>query len=155
MLFLIFPIFFSLQLWLVLSEMNLTPVTFILVGIGLIMFLLPPVPGLPIYLTLGIVIIPVGKKSFGDDTGGVIISICYAILVSLAIKLLATALQQKLIGGMFKRYVRVRRLVGINSNLIGAMKLLLTEKGLRLAEVSILCGGPSWPTSVLCGINCL
>jgi hypothetical protein len=32
------------------------------------------------------------------------------------------------------------------------MKLCLSEKGLGIAKVSILCGGPDWPTSVLCGI---
>ena len=46
------------------------------------MFLLPPVPGVPIYLTLGIVIIPVGREVFG-----VTLSILYALGVSLCLKL--------------------------------------------------------------------
>ena len=149
------PIFTTLFLsWLieVTEPMDLAPVTGILIVVGLIMFLLPPVPGAPIYLTLGIVIIPVGGRKFGTDYIGIISSMAYAMGISLALKLLATALQQKMIGGLLKGSVGVRKLVGINSNLIRAMKLLLLKPGLGVAKVSILCGGPDWPTSVLCGI---
>jgi hypothetical protein len=149
------PIFTTLFLsWIIefSGDFNLQEVTGILVIVGTIMFLLPPVPGAPVYLTLGIVIIPVGKETFGDDAIGLVTSMAYSMGVSLALKLLATALQQKMIGGLLKGYVGVRRLVGINTDLIRAMKLLLIQPGLSMAKVSILCGGPDWPTSVLCGI---
>mmetsp|Transcript_27450 Transcript_27450/g.32013 ORF Transcript_27450/g.32013 Transcript_27450/m.32013 type:complete len:861 (-) Transcript_27450:1289-3871(-) len=129
------------------SHMNLATVTVILVMVGMTMFLLPPVPGVPIYLTLGIVIIPVGREIFG-----IVLSIIYALAVSLALKLLACTLQQKLIGGMLQHSVSVRQFVGVNSPLIRSMKLVLAEPGMGLAKVSILVGGPDWPTSVLCGI---
>ena len=129
------------------SQMDLIIVTFILVGVGMTMFLLPPVPGVPIYLTLGIVIIPVGRQVMG-----VTWSITYAMVVSLALKLLACTLQQKLIGGLLKSSVAVRQFVGVNSNIIRAMKLVLRKPGLGIAKVCILVGGPDWPTSVLCGI---
>lgn len=129
------------------SHMSLVTVTFILVGVGMTMFLLPPVPGVPIYLTLGIVIVPVGQELMG-----VTLSICYAVVVSLILKLCACTLQQKLIGGMLQHKVSVRQFVGINSNIIRAMKLVLQEPGLGIAKVCILVGGPDWPTSVLCGI---
>jgi len=129
------------------ASMTLTKVTGILIGVGTVMFLLPPVPGLPIYLTLGIVIIPVGKEDFG-----LVWSNVYAVAVSLALKLMATILQQKMIGELLKSSVYVRRLVGINSTLIRAMKLVLQSPGMSFAKVAMLCGGPDWPTSVLCGI---
>jgi hypothetical protein len=113
--------------------MNLGVVTGILVLVGLIMFLLPPVPGVPIYLTLGIVIIPVGR-----ETMGVVGSICYALVVSLFLKLFACALQQEAIGGLLKHKVGVRQFVGINSNLIRSMKLVLSRPGLSVAKVSIV-----------------
>lgn len=121
------------------EEMNIWSVTGILIGVGVIMFLLPPVPGAPIYLTLGIVIVPVGRESFG-----LFWCIAYAMVVSLGLKLLATILQQKMIGGLLKGKVGVRQMVGVNTTLIRAMKLCLGEPGLGITKVSILCGGPDW-----------
>jgi hypothetical protein len=72
--------------------------------------------------------------------------------VSLALKLLACTLQQKMIGGLLQNSVAIRQFVGINSNIIRAMKLVLQQPGMGIAKVSILVGGPDWPTSVLCGI---
>lgn len=129
------------------SSMSLGAVTGILVGVGLMMFLLPPVPGVPIYLTLGIVIVAIGK-----DTLGYVGSMAYAAAVSLALKLLACTLQQKLIGENLSHHVSVRKFVGINSNLIRSMRLILADPGISIAKVSILIGGPDWPTSVLCGL---
>jgi len=42
--------------------------------------------------------------------------------------------------------------VGVNSRLIKAIRLILQKPGISLAKVSILCGGPDWPTAVLTGI---
>mmetsp|Transcript_1757 Transcript_1757/g.1957 ORF Transcript_1757/g.1957 Transcript_1757/m.1957 type:complete len:902 (-) Transcript_1757:112-2817(-) len=135
--------------WLIEQCMDLSVgvVTGILLGVGVVMFLLPPVPGAPIYLTLGIVIIPVGRDVFG-----IFYSLLYAMAVSLLLKLFATFLQQKMIGGLLKSKVGIRQMVGINTPLIRAFKLVLSEPGFGMAKVSILCGGPDWPTSVLCGI---
>lgn len=129
------------------KTMDIAAVTGILFLVGVIMFLLPPIPGAPIYITLGIVIVPVGRESFG-----LVWSIVYAMGISLVLKLFATFLQQKMIGGLLKNSVQIRQLVGINTGLIRAMKLCLNERGLGIAKISILCGGPDWPTSVLCGI---
>ena len=76
----------------------------------------------------------------------------YSVGVSLLLKLLACTAQQKLIGETLKGYVSVRRAVGVNTSLIRSMKIVLAEKGFSVAKVSILVGGPDWPTSVLCGI---
>ena len=129
------------------SSMSLAAVTGIMVGVGLILFMLPPVPGVPIYLALGIVVIATGR-----DLLGIIGSIFYAAAVSLFLKLFACTLQQKMIGGALSNYVSIRKVVGINSNLIKAMRLILRQKGFSPDKVTILVGGPDWPTSVLCGI---
>lgn len=129
------------------QDLPLPIVTGILLGVGMIMFLLPPIPGAPIYLTFGIVIIPVGR-----NTLGVTYSILFAMAMSLLLKLFATFLQQKMIGGLLKNSVGIRQMVGINTSLIRAFKLVLAERGFGMAKVSILSGGPDWPTSVLCGI---
>jgi len=122
------------------SVMPLGTVTAILAGIGMIMFLLPPVPGVPIYLTLGIVIIPVGR----DALGGIVWCMLYALGVSLCLKLLACTLQQKMIGGLLEHKVGVRQFCGVNSSLMRSMKLLLRQPGISLDKVSILVGGPDW-----------
>jgi hypothetical protein len=129
------------------SDFNLGAVTAILCFVGMIMFLLPPVPGVPIYLTLGIVVVATGR-----DLLGIVGAIVYASAVSLALKLVACTAQQKLIGENMSKSVSVRKLVQINSTLIRAMRLILAEPGMGPAKVSMLVGGPDWPTSVLCGI---
>ena len=40
-------------------------ITAIMCAVGVAMFLLPPVPGVPVYLTLGIVLPAQGHKVFG------------------------------------------------------------------------------------------
>ncbi|CAJ1952883.1 unnamed protein product [Cylindrotheca closterium] len=129
------------------SSFGLGAVTGIMVGVGLLMFLLPPVPGVPIYLTSGIVMLAAGR-----DVLGITGSLVYGCFVSLILKLLACTLQQKVIGENLANFVSVRRLVGINSDLIKSMKLILNEPGMSYAKVAILVGGPDWPTSVLCGL---
>ncbi|KAL7526021.1 hypothetical protein ACHAXR_001273 [Thalassiosira sp. AJA248-18] len=57
-----------------------------------------------------------------------------------------------MIGENLSHYVKVRQFVGINSTLMKAMRLVLGKDGLSVPKVSILIGGPDWPTSVLCGI---
>ena len=121
------------------ESLDIGSVTGILLGVGVVMFLLPPVPGAPIYLTLGIVIVPVGREVFG-----LVWCIVYAMGISILLKLFATFLQQKMIGGLLQNNVGIRQMVGMNSGLIRAMKVCLAEKGLGISKVSILCGGPDW-----------
>ena len=61
-------------------------------------------------------------------------------------------LQQKIFGELMGQSVKVRATVGVNSNLIKAIKFELMKPGVSVAKVCIMCGGPDWPTSVLCGI---
>ena len=127
--------------------MSIGAVTGVMIIAGVIMFLLPPVPGVPVYLTLGIVL-----PAQGHQTMGWVLSIAYSIAIGLLLKLFSSALQQKLIGENLSNHVEVRQFVNINSNLMKAMRLVLGKGGLSVPKVAILIGGPDWPTSVLCGI---
>ncbi|KAL9188273.1 hypothetical protein ACHAXT_006651 [Thalassiosira profunda] len=129
------------------SGFGLAAVTAIMAGVGILMFLLPPVPGVPVYLSLGIVLPAQGHELLGWAG-----SIAYSCAVGLCLKLFACALQQKMIGENLSHYVKVRQFVGINSTLIKAMRLVLGKSGFSVPKVAILIGGPDWPTSVLCGI---
>ena len=107
-------------------------------------------------------------------------SIAYSTGVSLVLKLIASAMQQKLIGENLSHYVSVRQAVTINSTMMKAIRLILSQPGLSIPKVAILSCGPGmfygldifqclptcyshavsvnysipsdWPTSVLCGI---
>lgn len=130
------------------SPLGLWAVTGIMIGVGLLMFMLPPVPGVPIYLTLGIVTLATGR-----ETLGIVGCMLYGAAVSLCLKLLACTLQQKAIGEQLSNYVSVRKAVQINSNLIKSMRLILGQRRwFSVDKVAILIGGPDWPTSVLCGL---
>jgi hypothetical protein len=129
------------------STMDMLPVTGIVTGVGMVLFMLPPVPGLPIYLTSGIVLVAIGKDRIGLEQ-----SIAYAMFVSTMIKLLACAIQQKIIGGLLGSSTSVKQMVGINSDALRTMRLILEEPGLSFNKIAVLVGGPDWPVSVLCGI---
>mmetsp|Transcript_28484 Transcript_28484/g.59366 ORF Transcript_28484/g.59366 Transcript_28484/m.59366 type:complete len:918 (-) Transcript_28484:195-2948(-) len=126
---------------------GLIAVSGIMAGVGVLMFLLPPVPGLPVYLSLGIVIPAKGHEILGWPG-----AILYSSGVGLVLKLFSSALQQKGIGENLSHIVKVRQFVNINSKLMKSMRLELGSGGLSVAKVAILIGGPDWPTSVLCGI---
>jgi hypothetical protein len=119
----------------------------IFVCTGITMFLLPPVPGVPVYLTGGVML-----PSRLQSTYGFWYATFYTTVVCFVIKLVACATQQKLFGEQMSHSVTVRSFVGVNSVSIRAIKLILQQKCLTLPKVAILCGGPDWPTSVLAGI---
>jgi len=133
------------------SEMSLATITLLLCVIGLGMFLLPPVPGVPIYMTLGMVLIPVGQSQCGWSP---LVCILYGIGVSLFLKLVACAVQQKCIGQGLQSSIAIRQLCQVNSDAMRSMKLVLAGQPelFRWNKIFILVGGPDWPTSVLCGI---
>lgn len=113
-------------------------VTAVMVAVGVVLFLLPPVPGVPIYMALGIVIPQVGQDIFGGLVG----SYFYCVGVSLVLKLAACTMQQKLIGERMAGSVSVRKTVGINTNLVRATRVILSDKGLTIGKVAVLVGGP-------------
>ena len=135
--------------WLVdaLSSLNVGLVIFVFILIGVSMFLLPPVPGPPVYLTGGILVVGTLEPKIGFWPATML-----CVLICWFVKLLSCALQQKMIGENLGKYVSIRHMCGINSLQMRAIRYCLEQKGFSVAKIAILCGGPDWPTSVLCGI---
>lgn len=132
----------------VLAKMPLGAVVGIFYSVGLFMFLLPPVPGVPVYVLGGVVMV----NSFVKQGLPFPVSCIVVTFICFMIKLNAVAMQQKCIGGMMSGSLYVRKTVMVNSMSIKAIRLILTKPGLGIDKIAILCGGPDWPTSVLTGI---
>ena len=67
--------------------------------VGIIMFLLPPVPGLAVYLTAGILLVPACEEAFGGEAGGGFWFACgYAAFLAYLMKLVAQVMPQKGVG---------------------------------------------------------
>ena len=131
-----------------LAVLPLPAVVAIFYSVGLFMFLLPPVPGVPVYVLGGVVMV----NSF-VKTGVPFTPSCFLVtFICFMIKMNAVAMQQKMIGGMMSGSLYVRKTVMVNSMSIKAIRLILTKPGLGIDKIAILCGGPDWPTSVLTGI---
>jgi hypothetical protein len=116
--------------------------------IGISLFLAPPIPGVPVYLAGGVIITSQAQIAGMGFWEGALLSsvVCYGI------KLVAIVMQQKGIGEQLGKYVYIRYVVGVNSLVMRAVKLILEKPGMDFPTVCILCGGPDWPTSVCTGI---
>mmetsp|Transcript_27159 Transcript_27159/g.63152 ORF Transcript_27159/g.63152 Transcript_27159/m.63152 type:complete len:1050 (+) Transcript_27159:114-3263(+) len=120
--------------------------------IGVSAFLLPPVPGMTIYIFGGLMLsstCPIGGRD--SDTAfwvGAVINIGLGWFLKLA----ACAIQQVCIGGMLGKSLWVRQTIGVHKVSVRCIEKELQRPGLPLGKVAILCGGPDWPTSVLAGI---
>lgn len=112
---------------------------------GMFLFMLPPVPGPPIYLFGGMVI---SEQCPWGFWWGCLIGICLAF----SLKMTACAVQQKLIGERLGSRLAIQRAVGVHKPFIRAIETILRRPGLSFGKCAILCGGPDWPTSVLAGI---
>uniref|UniRef100_A0A7S4UP67 RanBP2-type domain-containing protein n=1 Tax=Alexandrium monilatum TaxID=311494 RepID=A0A7S4UP67_9DINO len=113
--------------------------------IGVVAFLLPPVPGMTVYIFGGLVVS--GTCPWGFWWGTVInIGMCWFL------KLVACAVQQKCIGGMLGRSLWVRSTAGVHKVAIRCIEAELRVKGWTAGKIAILCGGPDWPTSVIAGV---
>lgn len=132
-----------------LAPLSLGITTLIFFGTGLGLFMLPPVPGLPVYLTGGILLsqsAQLNGLSFGQAGG-------YSILICALIKMCSIVLQQKVLGQMLgRKSVAIRSAVQLNSLELRAMKKIMSVPGLTAPKVAVLVGGPDWPTSVLTGL---
>jgi hypothetical protein len=130
------------------SSTGVVVVIFYLVGLTL--FLLPPVPGVPVYLSGGVILVNI--LSPAPERDGFIGACLATCAVCFFIKLNAIAMQQKCFGEGMSNNLTVKCLVGVNSVTIKAIEKILRRPGLSIDKVCILCGGPDWPTSVLTGI---
>jgi len=116
--------------------------------VGFTMFMLPPVPGIPVYICGGIIVVAQARPVPGVGFYG---GIAAAILMCTLLKLFA-ACGQYMIGYTMGWSVKVQQLVGVDKVQIKAIEMILQTKGLNSPKVAVLLGGPDWPTSVLCGI---
>jgi len=113
---------------------------------GLICFMLPPVPGVPVYLFAGVLVVGESPFEFWPSCG-------IAICIGYVLKLLACAMQQKLIGELLGHSITVKSQCGINQPFIRAIEQVLRDPStFAVGKVAILCGGPDWPTSVMAGL---
>mmetsp|Transcript_85437 Transcript_85437/g.242303 ORF Transcript_85437/g.242303 Transcript_85437/m.242303 type:complete len:806 (-) Transcript_85437:14-2431(-) len=140
-------IFFS---WLnsQLSTMPFGQVLVINFMVGIVMFLLPPVPGVAVYLFTGIVVAEQGRQ---NPSIGFVLGCVIAIALTFALKLMACCAQYAL-GYTMGQSVKVQALVGVDKPFTRAMEVILKEPGISFGKVSVLVGGPDWPVSVGCGI---
>ena len=121
-------------------------VCFVLLGVG--MFLLPPVPGPPVYLTGGVLL--VGSM---EDSMGFWGATLACVFVCWIVKLLSCTLQQKWFGESLGGYVGVRYTVGINSVQMRAIRYCLMQPGLSPARLPSCAAGRTGPPPC-CAASC-
>jgi len=131
----------------VLLELDLAVVIAIFFVVGFTMFMLPPVPGIPVYIASGVVIAARASATSVGFAGGIII----ACFVSFLLKLAACS-GQYAIGFCLGQSVKIQQLVGVDKILMRSVERILLKRGFSRSKVSVLVGGPDWPTSVICGI---
>lgn len=131
-----------------LSPVELKTVCGLVFAIGGTMFLLPPVPGLPVYVFAGILL---GEKGKQDPSIGFAGAIAIATIIGLFTKMCA-CVGQYMIGYFLGKSLKVQQLIGVDKVPTRAIERILKTRGLNLGKVAVLVGGPDWPTSVTCGI---
>jgi len=115
---------------------------------GAVMFLLPPVPGLPVYVFAGILLGEKGRQSENIGFwGGCVV----ATVLGLFTKLCA-CVGQYMIGYTMGFSSKVQQLISVDKVPTRAIEKVLKMRGLNIGKVSVLVGAPDWPTSVTCGI---
>jgi len=133
--------------------------TLIFILIGLCMFLVPAIPGGPVYIAGGVLLVNSSWRAFSGETNNYKnneiafwIASLYSSIICLVIKFCAIAFEQKIIGEKLGAQVWVRSFVGVNSILTRSIKEILKQPGFHINKVAVLVGGPDWPTSVITGI---
>jgi len=131
-----------------LAAVNLGITVVVFLTVGVVMFLNPAIPGVPVYVSGGIILV-----SSAQDAMGFWPAVLFTVGVCFFLKMSAIVIQQKIIGETFaSKRVWIRRLVGVNSTEIRAIRDILLQPGITIAKVAVLCGGPDWPVSVLTGV---
>jgi hypothetical protein len=132
------------------ADWSVAAVTACMSVVGVTLFLLPPVPGIPIYFMSGMMLLAVCEPSMGLY-GGVV----YCTGLGLILKLTAGTIQQQIFGKRLGTLVSVRQMVGVNGDMMRAVRVVMADPGLTWGKCAILTGGPDWPTFVTTGIlNC-
>lgn len=138
-------VFFS---WLnaALEPLPLAAVVALIACVGLVMYMLPPVPGSAVTVFAAVVIGGKGLEPLGFWAAGTL-----AASVAFAMKLLGSC-GQYLVGYRLGQDLRVQRFVSVDTVPTRAIEKTLTMPGFNVGKLAILVGGPDWPTSVTCGL---
>jgi len=141
-----------------LEPVHLAAVLVIFLAVGIAMFLIPIIPGVPVYICAGVMIpwnmMSDEEKQSTSSTApssfwnGVVI----ACVLSSALKFIAIAIQQEVIGRLLGQRVAIRAACGMNSSAMRSIRVVLQRPGMTADKSMILVGGPDWPTSVATGI---
>ena len=94
--------------------------------IGLVLFAIPVVPGVPAYLACG-VILGAAEDQFGDFAVTMVVAMAVAIFT----KLLACLMQQKLFGEMLGRCAACRPLLRVEGDVSSSSHIRLAGTGTR------------------------
>ena len=143
-----FMMLFCAWLNVVLAPLVIWGTLAIVICVGVGMFLIPIVPGVPIYYLMGVIT----TSQMGQLGDNFAIAILVGTLAALITKILGCVVQQKGIGELFSNNVYIRSVCTLNSEMMKAIRLILLKPGLDLTSICIFVGGPDWPTSVLAGI---
>merc|ERR1712205_191271 len=104
---------------------NFFLVCLIVMGVGYVMFLLPPVPGVPVYVFIGIVVSAQGANTPGVGFWG---GVGIAAGIAFVLKLLACC-GQYAIGYLAGRSVGVQQLIGVDTVPTRAVEAILKTDG--------------------------
>lgn len=124
-------------------------VAYVFCSAGLVMLLIPLVPGILVYILAGIIII---RRAMQEPDVGFWQGAGLAIAGSLALKLSAVVILQNVVGRVLGNCFAVRKILGAHRMEMRAIEHILLQRRLPLMKVLILCGCPEWHTSVLSGI---
>lgn len=131
-----------------LASWSLAAVCWGIFVIGTFLFLLPPTPGVPVYMVAGIVISASAEHAgLGFNTG-----IALATFVAFAMKMCFAGVAQKCIGEPLANSVYVRSMCRVHTVEMRAIQKILAADGITVPKVLMCIGGPDWPVAVLCGI---
>jgi hypothetical protein len=116
-----------------LEPLDVGAVVVIFMAVGLTMFLCPVIPGIPVYVTAGLVVTRRAMIEYDFWTG-----VAIATFTAWAIKMLSVIVQHKLFGERLSTYVYVRSVVAVNSVQTRAMSKILAKPGFTWAKVRII-----------------
>jgi len=141
-------VFLSWFNW-IMKDMSFWAVTALYYLVGLLMFMLPPITGIVVYMGAGVILVSRGMR---EPSVTFSMGVAYAAAVSLLLKMNAFVMQQKCIGEAMGHNAKIQQLVVVHNIGTVAMERILSRPGLHIDKVMVLCGGPDWPTAVISGI---
>ena len=90
------------------SSWEIWQVTLMLIAVGIALFMLPPVPGVPIYFMAGTMLVGVCEEAMGLYG-----ATAYATILGIVLKILACACQQNIIGEWSVKRISLASVVGV------------------------------------------